>query len=118
MLDRLRVSAVLGYSGTMSTPPQPPQDPRHRWAIYEERYGALARASDAAWAASLTPADRLAVVDGLLAGVRGVRERAGDWDEADTRSWQAALEERRAQVAAFRRLDEVNRGRGPAADAD
>jgi len=101
----------------MSTSTQPPQDPRRRWAIYQERYGGLARASDAAWAASLTPAERLAIVDGLPAGVRGVRERAGDWDEVDARSWQATLEERAAQVAAFRRLDEVNRGRDPAADA-
>lgn len=101
----------------MSTPAQPPQDPRRRWAIYEERYGGLARASDAAWVASLTPADRLAIVDGLLASVRSVRERVGDWNEVDARGWQAALQERAAQVAAFRRFDEVNRGRRPTADA-
>jgi hypothetical protein len=85
--------------------------------MYEERYGDLARASDAAWAASLTPLERLAIVDGLLSGVRNVRERAGDWDEVEARAWQAVLEERRGQVAAFHRLDEVQRGFSPSADA-
>jgi hypothetical protein len=101
----------------MTHPSPASQDLRSRWEMYEERYGDLARASDAAWAASLTPLERLAIVDGLLSSVRNVRERAGDWDEVEARAWQAVLEERRGQVAAFHRLDEVQRGFSPSADA-
>jgi len=107
----------VGYSMFMTSPPPVSPDFHSRWAKFEERYGDLARASDAAWAAALTPGERLAIVDGLLSSVRDVRQRAGDWDEVEARAWQAALEERRDQVAAFRRLDEVQRGCGPSADA-
>ena len=117
VLNPFRRLGFSGYAASMAPPTQPPQDPRRRWAVYEERYAGLARASDAAWVASLTPADRLAIVDSLLASVRAVRERAGDWEEVDARAWQAALEERAVQVTAFCRLVEVTRGCGPATDA-
>ncbi|MEI6257106.1 MAG: hypothetical protein WCQ77_10730 [Planctomycetota bacterium] len=58
-------------------------DPRIRWTLFEERFGDRARASDAAWASRLTPGERLAVVDGLFASVRTVREQAGDWVAVD-----------------------------------
>jgi hypothetical protein len=104
----------------MSTPPCPADAPRPnhpaRWAVFEERFGKRARASDVDWMARLTPAGRLDVVEALLTTVRTVREAAGQWAEVDARAWQAALDERRRLVAAFHRLDEVRGGHEPAAN--
>ena len=48
VLNPFRRLGFSGYAGAMAPPTQPPQNPRRRWAIYEERYAGLARASDAA----------------------------------------------------------------------
>lgn len=90
---------------------------QRRWDLFEAICGDRVRAGDAAWAASLSPAERLAVADDLLTTIRGVRVAAGDWQAVDDRAWCETLAERDRQVAAFRRLDEVTHGSGPVADA-
>ena len=91
--------------------------PHQRWALFEKLCGERIRERDAAWAAGLTPAARLAVADDLLATIRTVRVAAGDWQTVDDRAWQETLAERSLQVKAFRRLDEVTHGTGPVAHA-
>lgn len=96
--------------------------PRQRWLIFEQLCGERVRASDEAWARSLPPAKRLAVVDDLFLSVRAVRLAAGDWHSVDAAAWQETLSERMRQVRAFRRLDEARRaeamrGTGTLADA-
>jgi len=90
---------------------------RQRWQVFEAVCGEKIRAGDAAWAAALSPAARLAVADDLLATIRAVRVAAGDWQAVDDRAWRETLDERMLQVRAFRRLDEVADGTGPVADA-
>lgn len=90
---------------------------QRRWDLFEAICGDRVRAGDAEWAASLSPAERLAVADDLLTTIRGVRVAAGDWQAVDDRAWCETLAERDRQVAAFRRLDEVTHGSGPVADA-
>lgn len=90
---------------------------QRRWDLFEAICGDRVRAGDAAWAASLSPAERLAVADDLLTTIRDVRVAAGDWQAVDDRAWCETLAERDRQVAAFRRLDEVTHGSGPVADA-
>ncbi len=90
---------------------------RRRWDLFEAICGDRVRADDAAWAAALSPAERLAVADDLLTTIRAVRVAAGDWEAVDNRAWCETLAERDRQVAAFRRLDEVTHGTGPVADA-
>lgn len=90
---------------------------RRRWELFEAICGDRMRASDAAWAAALSPAERLAVADDLLTTIRAVRLAAGDWHAVDDRAWCETLAERDRHVAAFRRLDEVTHGSGPVADA-
>ena len=85
--------------------------------MFDERFGARARASDAAWAESLSPAARLALVEELLEAVRSAHTAAGDWHIVDERAWNDSLAERRRAVAAFHRLDEVRGGWSPPADA-
>ncbi len=88
-----------------------------RWALFEERFGPRARASDAAWARSLSPADRLAIVEDLFRAAHAAHALSGDWDAVDERAWCDTLAERRRLAAAFHRLDEVHRGCAPVADA-
>lgn len=90
---------------------------QRRWDVFEAICGDRVRAGDVAWAASLSPAERLAVADDLLSTIRAVRVAAGDWQAVDDRAWCETLTERDRQVAAFRRLDEVTHGSGPVADA-
>lgn len=90
---------------------------RRRWDLFEAICGDRVRAGDAAWAAALSPAERLAVADDLLTTIRAVRVAAGDWRAVDDRAWCETLAERNRQVAAFRRLDEVTHGTSPVADA-
>jgi hypothetical protein len=85
--------------------------------MFESLCGEMTRARDAAWAAGLTPAARLAVADDLLTTIRAVRVAAGDWQAVDDRAWRETLAERTLQVHAFRRLDEVTDGTGPMANA-
>jgi len=98
------------------TPPPDAVAPRDRWQLFETLAGARVRASDAKWAGALSPAQRLAVADDLFATVRAVRLAAGDWQQVDDRAWEATLAARIHDVAAFRRLDEVNRGSSSLAD--
>ena len=91
--------------------------PRQRWELFEQLYGDRARASDTAWALSLLPAERLAVVDDLLMTVRSARVAAGDWQHVDDLAWRETLNERLVQVQAFHRLDEAMRGTGTVANA-
>ena len=91
--------------------------PHQRWALFEKLCGDQIRARDAAWAAGLAPAARVAVADDLLATIRAVRVVAGDWQAVDDRAWRETLAERVLQLKAFRRLDEVTHGTGPVADA-
>ena len=74
------------------------------------------RASDAAWAGGLSPAQRLAVADDLFVTVRDVRRLAGDWQQIDDRAREATLAARIFELAAFRRFDEANRGSSPLAN--
>jgi hypothetical protein len=90
---------------------------RRRWDLFEAICGDRVRAGDAAWAAALSPAGRLAVADDLLTTIRAVRVAAGDWRAVDDRAWRETLAERDRQVAAFRPLDAVTHGSGPVADA-
>jgi len=90
--------------------------PLGRWNLFETLAGERVRASDAAWAGGLSPAQRLAVVDDLLVTVRDVRRAAGDWQEIDDRAWEATLAARIFELAAFRRFDEANRGSSPLAN--
>jgi hypothetical protein len=85
--------------------------------LFEALCGDRVRAHDAAWAARLSPAARLAVADDLLTTIRAVRVAAGDWQAVDDRAWRATLDERNLHLAAFRRLDEVTHGTRPVADA-
>jgi len=98
------------------TPPTDALAPRDRWNLFETLAGERVRASDAAWARGLSPAQRLAVADDLFVTVRDVRRAAGDWQEIDDRAWEATLAARIHDVAAFRRLDEANRGSSPLAN--
>jgi hypothetical protein len=91
--------------------------PRERWQTFESLCGERVRAGDAAWAAGLSPAARLAVADDLLTTIRAARVAAGDWQAVDDRAWRETLEARELQLRAFRRLDEVAHGTGPVADA-
>jgi hypothetical protein len=102
----------------MSTSPTPPDAfaPRERWHRFEALAGERVRDSDATWAGALSPAERLAVADDLFVTVRDVRLAAGDWQQVDDRAWEATLTARIHDVAAFRRLDEVNRGSSPLAN--
>jgi hypothetical protein len=88
-----------------------------RWGLLDERFGALARASDTAWAKTLSPADRVAIVEDLFGVAYAAHERAGDWGAVDDLAWRETLAERRRLAAAFHRLDEVQRGCTPLADA-
>ena len=78
-----------------------------RWAEFDRRYGDRARASDAAWATSLSPAERIAIVEDLFATVRGVHETTGDWGDVDARAWHETLEQRRRFVTAFANYGEA-----------
>jgi len=98
------------------TPPTSP-DPRERWQLFEHLCGDRVRASDAAWARGLSPAERLAVADDLFVTVRAARIAAGDWQQVDERSWQDSLRDRLRQVHFFRRFDKVTSGTSPVADA-
>ena len=91
--------------------------PRQRWELFEQLYGDRARASDTAWALSLLPAERLAVVDDLLMTVRSARVAAGDWQHVDDLAWRETFNERLVQVQAFHRLDEAMRGTGTVGNA-
>ena len=97
------------------TPPEP-WAPQQSWHLFEQLCGARVRASDASWSQGLSPAQRLTLADDLFATVRGARIAAGDWQQVDQRSWQAALDERVSQVQAFKRLDEATRGTSPLAN--
>ena len=88
-----------------------------RWGLLEERFGTFVRASDTAWAKTLSPADRLAIVEDLFGVAYAAHERAGDWAAVDDLAWRETLAERRRLAAAFHRLDEVQRGCTPLADA-
>jgi hypothetical protein len=79
--------------------------------------GTFVRASDTAWAKTLSPADRLAIVEDLFGVAYAAHERAGDWGAVDDLAWRETLAERRRLAAAFHRLDEVQRGCTPLADA-
>ena len=98
------------------TPPTDALAPRDRWQLFEALAGERVRASDAAWAGALSPAQRLAVADDLFVTVRDVRRAAGDWQEIDDRAWEATLAARIFEVAAFRSFDEANRGSSPLAN--
>ena len=98
------------------TPPPDALAPRDRWQLFEALAGERVRASDAAWAGGLSPAQRLAVADDLFVTVREVRRAAGDWQEIDDRAWEATLAARIFELAAFRRFDEANRGSSPLAN--
>lgn len=106
------------YSCLMATDTPPPDAlvPRDRWQLFETLAGARVRSSDASWAGALSPRERLAVADDLFATVRAVRLAVGDWQQIDDRAWEATLAARIHDVAAFRRLDEVNRGSSPLAN--
>jgi hypothetical protein len=97
--------------------PVEPSATRQRWEILESRFGERIRESDAAWARSLPAAERLALLDDLLDAVRAAHAAAGDWPAVEAQAWQETLAERRLLLHAFRRLDEVTRGRTPLADA-
>ena len=99
------------------TPPTDALAPRDRWQLFETLAGERVRASAAAWAGGLSPAQRLAVADDLFVTVRDVRRAAGDWQEIDDRAWEATLAARIREVAAFRQLDEATRGSSPLANA-
>ena len=103
---------MVQHSGTSGL-----ASPRQRWELFEQLYGDRARASDTAWALSLLPAERLAVVDDLLMTVRSARVAAGDWQHVDDLAWRETLNERLVQVQAFHRLDEAMRGTGTVANA-
>lgn len=94
-----------------------PASPRRRWQLFEHLCGERVRSSDAAWARSLLPAERLAVVDDLFMSVRAARVAAGDWQHVDARAWHETLDERMLQVRAYGRLDEATRGTRTVADA-
>jgi len=64
---------------------------QRRWDLFEAICGERVRAGDAAWAASLSPAERLAVADDLLTTIRAVRVAAGDWQAVDDRAWCETL---------------------------
>ena len=89
----------------------------HRWGLLEKRFGTRVRASDTAWATTLSPADRLAIVEELFGVVYKAHEHAGDWSAVDELAWRETLAERRRLTAAFHRLDEVQRGCTRLADA-
>lgn len=88
-----------------------------RWALFEERFGTRVQASDTAWAKTLSPTDRLAIVEDLFGVAYAAHERAGDWAAVDDRAWSETLAERRRLAASFHRLDEVQGGCTPPADA-
>lgn len=90
---------------------------RYRWDRFEKLCGDRIAASDVKWALGLSPAERIAVADDLLATVRTARIAAGDWHRVDDLAWQETLNSRLRQVQAFRRLDETIRGSSPVADA-
>lgn len=91
--------------------------PWQRWGLLEERFGTLVRASDTAWAKTLTPADRVSIVEDLFGAAYAAHARAGDWNVVDDLAWHETLAERRRLAAAFHRFDEVQRGCTPLADA-
>ena len=102
----------------MSTPAHAPSEPpRHRWGLLETAFGDRIRESDAVWARSLSPAARIALVEELLCIARSAHEREGDWAAVEARAWAETLAERRRLVAECHRLDEVQRGTKPVADA-
>ena len=117
--DRWFVERFIGYHDVMNSDStrRGSLASWQRWGLLDERYGALIRASDTAWAKTLSPADRLAIVEELLGVARAAHERAGDWGAVDDRAWRETLAERRRLAAAFHRLDEVQRGCTPLADA-
>lgn len=110
-------SVMTGISPTDGAAETNLSGPRQRWDVFETLCGARIRARDAAWAAGLSAAARLALADDLLTTIRAVRVAAGDWQAVDDRAWRETLAARTLQVRAFRRLDEVADGTGPAADA-
>jgi hypothetical protein len=104
------------YGMASETRPADLLAPPGRWQLFETLAGERVRASDAAWAGGLSPAQRLAVADDLFVTVRDVRHAAGDWQEIDDRAWEATLAARIFELAAFRSFDEVNRGSSPLAN--
>jgi hypothetical protein len=108
-----------GYDGCMT--PDSSADgrtaPWQQWALFEKHFGTRARASDADWARSLLPADRLAIVEELFNAAYAAHQSSDDWNAIDERAWRDTLAERRRLAAAFHRLDEVQRGCTPLADA-
>lgn len=72
-----------------------------RWAEFERSFGDRARASDSAWATTLRPTDRVALIENLFATIRGVHEANGDWADIDAAAWRETLEERVRFVTAF-----------------
>lgn len=88
-----------------------------RWRLFESRFGSQIRASDAAWARSLSLNERIAIVEDLYGTARQAHERASDWDEVEDLAWQRALDDRRRFVAALHGLRKVERGPTPLADA-
>ena len=78
------------------TPPTDALAPRDRWQLFEALAGERVRASDAAWALALSPAQRLAVADDLFVTVRDVRRAAG---QAYAAEFIEALGRRRSRPA-------------------
>lgn len=102
---------------TQETDPTAVESLQRRWDRFDKLCGDRIAASDAAWARALSPAERIAVADDLLATVRTARIAAGDWHRVDDLAWHETLNDRLRQVQAFRRLDEAIRGSSPMADA-
>lgn len=95
--------------------PEPPTI--RRWAEFDRLFNERIRASDAAWAATLDPTARIAIVEELFATAHRVRDTAGDWENIDARAWVETLAERRRFVASFSAYGEVSDGRATVADA-
>lgn len=90
---------------------------KNAWRLFDSQFGRQARAAEATWARSLSPSDRMAIVEDLYLTARQVHERAADWHTVESVAWKRTLGERQRFVAALHRLRETARGPTPLADA-
>ena len=80
--------------------------PRQDWSLYRQ----LTETYDIAWERNLTVAEKFALYQDMHRIVMA-RTGPGDWAKLDEWLWQEKVARRLKEVKAYRKLDELRRGR-------
>ena len=88
--------------------------PQQDWSYYESRK----RDADAQWLRSLTADDRMTLYEDMFNVIESARkEVGGDWERLDRWHWEQKIALRQQMVAAFTKLDELQREHAASNDA-